>query len=287
MSFDPGLELGDKITNADVVKIFACGNMGGMRRSKKTGTLVIISDETKGLYRDEWQEGILYYTGMGKVGNQVLNGNQNGTLFYSNSNGVEVHLFEVMEKTVYTYRGVVVLAREPYQTRQPDDHGNMRDVWIFLLKLVDTFEKKIKEAYERDIVKLPNKELGRRFEINASAKGPKKAETTVYYRNPYLKALVKRLAMGKCQWCKAEAPFIDNYGEPYLEEHHVQELANGGKDEIDNVVAVCPNCHRKIHILNKDSYKTELKDIALLNKQRYERMMTYSSMSAKNNRKRG
>lgn len=81
MSFDPGLELGDKITNADVVKIFACGNMGGMRRSKKTGTLVIISDETKGLYRDEWQEGILYYTGMGKVGNQVLNGNQNGTLF--------------------------------------------------------------------------------------------------------------------------------------------------------------------------------------------------------------
>lgn len=144
MSFDPGLELGDKITNADVVKIFACGNMGGMRRSKKTGTLVIISDETKGLYRDEWQEGILYYTGMGKVGNQVLNGNQNGTLFYSNSNGVEVHLFEVMEKTVYTYRGVVVLAREPYQTRQPDDHGNMRDVWIFPLKLVDTFEKKSK-----------------------------------------------------------------------------------------------------------------------------------------------
>ena len=37
MSFDPGLELGDKITNADVVKIFACGNMGGMRRSKKRG----------------------------------------------------------------------------------------------------------------------------------------------------------------------------------------------------------------------------------------------------------
>ena len=238
------------------------------------------------MYRDEWREGVLYYTGMGKV---------------------------------YTYRGVVVLAREPYQTRQPDDHGNMRDVWIFPLKLVDTFEKKIKEAYERDIVKLPNKELGRRFEINASAKGPKKAETTVYYRNPYLKALVKRIAMGKCQWCKAEAPFIDNYGEPYLEEHHVQELANGGKDEIDNVVAVCPNCHRKIHILNKDSYKTELKDIALLNKQMYtgtayckihiydtknrnkpkkihtftvkgsygyERMMTYSSMSAKNNRKK-
>lgn len=28
--------------------------MGGMRRSKTTGTLVILSDHTKGLYDDKW-----------------------------------------------------------------------------------------------------------------------------------------------------------------------------------------------------------------------------------------
>lgn len=49
--FSPGINIGDKLTNDDVRKVFQCGMMGGMRRSRKTNTLVIISDETKGLYR--------------------------------------------------------------------------------------------------------------------------------------------------------------------------------------------------------------------------------------------
>ena len=105
MVFDPGISIGAELTNEEMRTLFRCGNMGGMRRSKQTGTLVIISDDTKGLYRDVWKNGVLHYTGMGKVGDQVLEGNQNGTLFYSDTNGVEVHLFEVLEKAVYTYRG--------------------------------------------------------------------------------------------------------------------------------------------------------------------------------------
>lgn len=38
--FDPGLEIGQIIKNADIVEIFKCGNMGGMRRSRTTNTLV-------------------------------------------------------------------------------------------------------------------------------------------------------------------------------------------------------------------------------------------------------
>lgn len=40
--------------------------MGGMRRSKTTNTLVIVSDYTKGIYHDKWIGGVLHYTGMGK-----------------------------------------------------------------------------------------------------------------------------------------------------------------------------------------------------------------------------
>ena len=40
--------------------------MGGMRRSKTTGTLVIISDHTKGLYDDKWYGHELHCIGMGK-----------------------------------------------------------------------------------------------------------------------------------------------------------------------------------------------------------------------------
>ena len=107
-----------------------------MRRSKTTGTLVLISDNTKGLYNDKWHDGILHYTGMGKVGDQTLSGNQNKTLAESKTNGVEVHLFEVDDPGKYTYSGVVKLAGKPYQETQPDDNGNPRKVWMFPIKKV-------------------------------------------------------------------------------------------------------------------------------------------------------
>ena len=88
--------IGDVLTNKDLTEIFHCGNMGGMRRSKATGTLVIISDHTK-MYDDKWYGDELHYTGMGKIGDQVLKGNQNKTLAESRTNGVEVHLFEVFK----------------------------------------------------------------------------------------------------------------------------------------------------------------------------------------------
>ena len=53
-----------------------------------------------------------------------------------------------------------------------------------------------------------------------------------------------------CQLCRQKAPFSDNSGEPYLETHHIIWLSQGGDDSIDNTVALCPNCHRKMHIVN-------------------------------------
>ena len=54
--FEAGLRLGDTLTNDELRTLFKCGNMGGMRRSRQTGTLVIISDDTKSLYKDEWKK---------------------------------------------------------------------------------------------------------------------------------------------------------------------------------------------------------------------------------------
>ena len=45
--FNPGLEIGQILKNSEIVEIFKCGNMGGMRRSKTTNTLVIVSDYTR------------------------------------------------------------------------------------------------------------------------------------------------------------------------------------------------------------------------------------------------
>ena len=95
--FNPGLEIGQILKNADIVEKFKCGNMGGMRRSKTTNTLVIVSDYTKGIYHDKWIGGVLHYTGMGKSGDQDIRWSQNATLADSDFNGVDVHLFEMLE----------------------------------------------------------------------------------------------------------------------------------------------------------------------------------------------
>ncbi len=68
--------------------------------------------------------------------------------------------------------------------------------------------------------------------------------------------------MGQCQLCNEPAPFSRPSGEPYLEVHHVVWLARGGEDSVANAVALCPNCHRKMHILDDQRDVARLLDIA-------------------------
>ena len=67
-------------------------------------------------------------------------------------------------------------------------------------------------------------------------------------RNPDVVAEVLERAQGKCEACKQNAPFVRRSGRtPYLEVHHKNPLAKGGRDTVANAIALCPNCHRKAH----------------------------------------
>lgn len=89
-----------------------------------------------------------------------------------------------------------------------------------------------------------------------------KVSTTIYNRDSYISQYVKILAKGKCQLCESPAPFNDREGKPYLESHHIEWLSNGGKDTIENCIALCSNCHRKMHILDLKENVNKLKLIA-------------------------
>ena len=71
-----------------------------------------------------------------------------------------------------------------------------------------------------------------------------------FLRSEKIREYAKIRSKGKCELCEQPAPFNDKYGRPFLETHHIKYLSKGGKDTIDNVAAICPNCHRKIHNLN-------------------------------------
>jgi hypothetical protein len=85
------------------------------------------------------------------------------------------------------------------------------------------------------------------LERPAGVKRPRQvglAGGTAYERDPHVVAWVRRQAGGICERCRRRAPFADRFGEPFLEIHHLRWLSNGGSD----AVAVCPNCHRRLHI---------------------------------------
>ncbi|HET9216649.1 MAG TPA: HNH endonuclease signature motif containing protein [Terriglobia bacterium] len=261
------LHRGDQISNADLCAVFRCGTSGGMRRSHATQSLVIVSDPTKGMYIDEWRDGVLHYTGMGLRGDQTLEGNQNLTLAESKTNGVSIHLFEVYEEGVYSYEGKVELAAKPYRAKQPDADGKIRNVWMFpvrrvgggnLLPVPQEAIKRNADRQRKDAERLSNADLTARARLRSKPASSREARTVVHIRDEYVAEYARRRANGKCELCRQPAPFINRRDEPYLECHHVIWLARGGHDSIQNTVALCPNCHRKMHVLDRAEDRKKL-----------------------------
>lgn len=263
------LKINNIYTNDVIAKVFKCSKQGGMRKSNTTNTLVLISKQTgKSIYHDTWVDNMLHYTGMGQVGNQKLDFAQNRTLKDSVKNGVTVHLFEVFKDTEYTYAGIVKLAEPPYKVTEPDKNNNKRIVYKFPLKLKtseycpnnDTLiqnEEKLEKSISRKTFQEIKELAIEKSKLNKNKHLVRKVSTNTYGRDLVIRELVKELAKGICQLCENKAPF-EVKGKPFLHVHHIEYLSNGGEDTIENAIAVCPNCHAKIHQLELKEDKEKL-----------------------------
>jgi len=257
------LKPGKTLTNDELAETFQCSTNGGMRRAHKTNSLVIVSSHVKAIYEDRWIDGVLHYTGMGLTGHQKLGFAQNKTVAQATTNGVDLYLFEAFKANEYIYRGEVSLAAQPYQEIQPDASGAERNVWMFPLQLKDgsvplidiELKNKIEEKAERKVKRLSNEELLKRAKAAPKKAGARAVQTTQAQRDPNISEYVKRRAAGFCELCKEPAPFNNKKGNPYLESHHILWLSKGGDDSIKNAVALCPNCHRKMHVLDRKEDK--------------------------------
>ena len=67
-----------------------------------------------------------------------------------------------------------------------------------------------------------------------------------YIRQRSVRDAALAIAEGACELC-GEAGFVTSGGYLYLETHHVIPLYQGGSDALDNVVALCPNDHKRAH----------------------------------------
>lgn len=114
------------------------------------------------------------------------------------------------------------------------------------------------DELEEQLEKLDDQAL-RAAALRGQKKLPAKIQMMIgtVARSPAVSAYVKRLADGRCDLCQEPAPFRTRRG-PYLECHHIHPLGKGGPDTIKNTVALCPNCHRKMHLLNRSADRNAL-----------------------------
>jgi len=85
-------------------------------------------------------------------------------------------------------------------------------------------------------------------------------ETAVLPRSPEVRKNVLRRAKGQCEYCGTPGFQMAN-GAVYLETHHVIPLANDGPDVEWNMMAICPNNHRRVHYaLERENITKEMVD---------------------------
>jgi len=65
-------------------------------------------------------------------------------------------------------------------------------------------------------------------------------------RNPKFARLVKEKAKYVCEIC-GEKPFMQKNGLPYAEAHHKSELSKTKIDNPNDMICVCPTCHKVVH----------------------------------------
>ncbi|HOT04322.1 MAG TPA: HNH endonuclease signature motif containing protein [Methanolinea sp.] len=130
---------------------------------------------------------------------------------------------------------------------------------------IKEFEEILKKE-EEEAQSLSYRQLQKKSEESPDYPPKVIVTSTAFLRSSYIANFVKRRANGICQLCNNPAPFNNKNGQPYLESHHIDWLSEGGIDKIENSVALCPNCHAKMHILNLEKDKKRLKRIALIKK---------------------
>lgn len=185
-----------------------------------------------GLFAREVSSGRLALLHSGKVGGGKAGVGQSAFVGWFDGSPVQVSNAERRGKT-----------REAFLIALLDDPKGIRGVSKFV-SAVAAFKARDSTI---DLRRMTLQELRKR--ALAADRLPKKVARTsfVFKRDPYVAGHAKRRADGRCDLCSKPAPFVFD-GEPFLECHHVVPLSDGGTDTIDNTVALCPNCHRRMHL---------------------------------------
>ena len=214
-------------------------------------------------YVDGWtDEETFSYSGHGQSGDMKFQ-RGNAAVRDHAANGKDLHLFETIGGGRVKYVGQMVYGGYRVVPDQPDANEVLRNVIQFHLVELSALQG---AAIEDDVVPMIREirseySAGEIFDTREDEETSHRiARLLAKNRADATKHTVLNRANGKCEGCGAPAPFLSKGGEPYLEPHHVRRLTDGGADDPRWVIALCPNCHRRVHkSLDSELFNAQLK----------------------------
>jgi 5-methylcytosine-specific restriction protein A len=243
-----GFEIGRVYSRrADIHTRFGGQQQGGIITPARHSLVIVITGE-EGLehgYADRYRaDGVFEYFGEGQVGDMRLRAGNRAIAEHS-AQGKGLLLFR---KTSDGLRFEGEMVCEGYHIEPaPDRTGAKRDAIVFELRSLEAIVEKVEAEPAPSGVALD--ELRQLAFTAATEPSQVRSQTkrNIYQRSRDVRSYVLARANGKCEGCGISAPFVRPDGTPYLEPHHLRRLSDGGPDHPAHVIALCPNCHRRVH----------------------------------------
>ncbi len=266
-SFSVGVEYNRR---ADIHGVYGGQERGGIATPSSIPAIFLFTGERGGRYGYEdgfRADGIFLYTGEGQSGDMEWK-RGNLAIRESESLGKELYLFEESRKGFVRFIGRCRYIGHHLEERS-DSEDKSRKAIVFELEVIGQTNAPREEApaqSEKNLDRLTMEELREAARKTAPLSAtPKQRQTIVHYRSEAVKRVVLRRSKGKCEGCEQAAPFLTKKGKPYLEPHHTTRRADGGPDSPEFVVALCPNCHRRVHSgLDGETYNKTLQNKLLM-----------------------
>jgi 5-methylcytosine-specific restriction protein A len=207
-------------------------------------------------YEDGFRDdGTFWYTGEGQVGDMEMARGNLGIRDHR-KNGESLHLFTYkgQPRGHVGYMGEATYLGHRTETA-PDRNGDPRRAIVFELDLsTDSGGSAARSVVEEDPIGIASewRESIDKLRERAMESASEDDDATVrrnkaYKRGRAVRVYVLRRADGTCEGCAEPAPFQTPQERPYLEPHHIRRRADGGPDHPRWVIALCPNCHRRVH----------------------------------------
>jgi 5-methylcytosine-specific restriction protein A len=242
------LSIGAVYRRADLHSRFGGSRFSGITPSKREPVVLLFHTEepVQQFYRDGFDDnGVYWYSAEGSAGDMTWTPSNRAVRDHAEM-GLDLLFFERAQRKDGLWRFAQLFYYFSHkQEQRVDKTGKMRSAIVFGLLPVTT--NTVNPLADGLTTNLNSLRAAASKPVDPERMEIRSAIRSVYLRSEAVRRYALQRASGTCEACGLGAPFTSISGDPFLEVHHIDRLADNGPDRIDRVAAVCPNCHRRCH----------------------------------------